>query len=241
MSSTSTASRSTSSAPPERGWGAKALIITLTWLVICALVIGWGWLLTHPLEKSIDPTDNDISRWFADERTSGLDPYADAGTFLGETIVGASAFFLVGLLVSLVKRSWVPLVFVAVLEAGLGLYYLVATTLITRDRPPVKILQSGLDPHASYPSGHTATALVFCVGTVLLIWTYFRSARWWFVWLLLLPVGTVLARLYMGAHHLTDVLTSVVYASVWVGVVAAVLLPWRADASSDVSSDVSSR
>src|SRR3954471_18306081 len=170
MSSTSTAPSRASSSPSELGWGAKALIIASTWVLICAVVVGWGWLLTHPLERSVNPSDNDIARWFADERTAGLNPYADAGTFLGETIVGASAFTLVGLLVSLVKRSWIPILFVAVLEVGLGLYYLVATTLIPRDPPPVKILQAGLDPHASFPSGHTATALVCCVGTLLLIW-----------------------------------------------------------------------
>jgi undecaprenyl-diphosphatase len=210
-------------------WLRTTGLIVLAWVLICGVLVGWGWLLTHPLEKSIDPTDNDISRWFADERSSGLDPLADAGTFLGETIVGASAFTVVGILVSLVKRSWIPILLVAILEAGIGAFYLVGTTLITRDRPPVKILQSGLDPHASFPSGHTATALIFCVGTHVLIWTYFRSARWWFVWLLLLPVGTVLARLYMGAHHLTDVLTSVVYASVWLAVVAALVLPRRTE------------
>ena len=36
-----------------------------------------------------------------------------------------------------------------------------------------------------------------------------------------------MSRLYLGAHHLTDALTSVVYASVWLVVVAAVLLPGR--------------
>ncbi len=231
MSSTTTTGRRGTTEPGKRGWAATAGLIVVAWILICGVLVGWGWLLTHPLEKSIDPTDNDVARWFADERTSGLNPYADAGTFLGETIVGASAFTVVGLLVSLVKRSWIPILLVAVLEAGLGAFYFVATTLITRDRPPVKILDAGLDPHASFPSGHTATALIFCVGTLVLIWTYFRSARWWFVWLLLLPVGTVLARLYMGAHHLTDVLTSVVYASVWLFVVAGALLP-RASTSS---------
>jgi undecaprenyl-diphosphatase len=227
--STSTADRRHETARRDRGWGATTMLVVLAWVLICAVMLGWGWLLTHPLEKSIDPTDNDIARWFAGERSADLNPYADAGTFLGETIVGASAFTVVGILVSLVKRSWIPILLVAVLEAGLGLFYLAGTTLITRDRPPVKILQSGLDPNASFPSGHTATALIFCVGTLVLIWTYFRSARWWFVWLLLPPVGTVLARLYMGAHHLTDVLTSVVYATVWLAVVAGLLLPRRSD------------
>ena len=229
MSTTTTEGRRRSSATPRRGWGATAVIVLVAWVLICGVLLGWGWLLTHPLEKGIDPTDDDIARWFAGERNGDLNEYADAGTFLGETMVGAGAFTVVGLLVSLVKRSWIPILLVAVLEAGIGAFYFVATNLITRDRPPVKILDAGLDPHASFPSGHTATALIFCVGTLVLIWTYFRKAGWWFVWLLLLPVGTVLARLYQGAHHLTDVLTSVVYASVWLFAVAGALLPRRTD------------
>ena len=229
MSSTTTTTRRDDARPGTdgHGWQRVAVVSVVAWVVICAAVVGWGWLLTHPLASSVNPTDNHIARWFAGERRASLNDYADLGTLLGETVIGASAFTVVGLVVSLVRRTWRPIILVAILEAGIGGFYLVATTLITRDRPPVKILDAGLDPHASFPSGHTATALVFCVGTLVLIWTYFRRARWWFTWLPLLPVGTVLARLYQGAHHLTDVLTSVVYASVWLAVVAAVLLPRR--------------
>jgi undecaprenyl-diphosphatase len=169
--------------------------------------------------------DNDVARWFASQREPGLTDAADAGTFVGETVVGASAFTVVGLLVSLVRRTWRPILLVAIVEAGLGLFYLAGTELIPRDRPPVKLLDSGLDPNASYPSGHVATALVCCAGTVLLVWTYFRAARWVSLVLLLVPVGTLVSRLYLGAHHLTDALTSVVYASVWLLVVARLLLP----------------
>jgi membrane-associated phospholipid phosphatase len=134
-------------------------------------------------------------------------------------------FTLVGLAVSLAKRSWRPIVLVAIVEAGLGGFYLFGTELIPRDRPPVKLLDAGLAPDASYPSGHVATALVCWAGAVVLIWTYFRAARWIALLLLLLPLGTLLSRLYLGAHHLTDALTSVVYASIWLLVVARVLLP----------------
>ena len=50
------------------GWKQVAVVSVVTWLVICALVVGWGWLLTHPLESAIDPTDDDVARWFADQR-----------------------------------------------------------------------------------------------------------------------------------------------------------------------------
>ena len=207
------------------GWMRVIGLAVLAWLVICALVVGWGWLLTHPLESSIDPMDDDVARWFADQRTADLTDAANAGTYLGETIVGASIFVLVGLIFSLVKRTWRPILFVALVEAGIGGIYFFGTELIPRDRPPVKLLDAGLVPDASYPSGHVATSLVCWAGTMILVWTYFRAARWVAVVLLVLPLLTLVSRLYLGAHHLTDALTSVVYGSVWLAVAAFLVLP----------------
>ena len=207
------------------GWMRVIGLAVLAWLVICALVVGWGWLLTHPLESSIDPMDDDVARWFADQRTADLTDVANFGTYLGETIIGASIFVVVGLIVSVLKRTWRPIIFVALVEAGIGGFYFFGTELIPRDRPPVKLLDAGLVPDASFPSGHVATSLVCWAGTMILVWTYFRAARWLAVLLLLLPLLTLVSRLYLGAHHLTDALTSVVYGAVWLAVVALLVLP----------------
>lgn len=227
MTSMTTAGRSTSAPTSERGWGARTAIVVVTWVVLCGLVLAWGWLLTHSLEKTIEPTDDDVSRWFADQRDPGLTDAADAGTFIGETVVGASVFAVICLLVAAIRRTWRPLILLAVVEAGLGGFYFFGTELIPRDRPPVKLLDAGLVPDASYPSGHVATALVCWAGTVLLVWTYFRAVRWVALLLLLLPLFTLLSRLYLGAHYLTDALTSLVYASIWLLVVAGQVLPRR--------------
>ena len=122
--------------------------------------------------------DDDVARWFADQRTADLTDVANAGTYLGETIVGASIFVVVGLIVSVLKRTWRPIIFVALVEAGIGGIYFFGTELIPRDRPPVKLLDAGLVPDASFPSGHVATSLVCWAGTMILVWTYFRAARW---------------------------------------------------------------
>ena len=55
--------RDRSSAGAEgSGWKRVAVVSVVTWLIVCALVLAWGWLLTHPLESAIDPTDDDVAR-----------------------------------------------------------------------------------------------------------------------------------------------------------------------------------
>jgi len=212
------------SARADRSWGRTAVLVVTAWLLIVAVVVAVGWLITHPFESSVGPPDNDLARWFADQRTSSLDGVADIGTLLGETVVSLLAAPLVAIAFAIWTRSIVPAIFVALATAGLGGIYFVASTVDPRPRPPVKILDPGLVPTHSFPSGHvgTATALYGCV--VVLTWTYARAARWWVTPLLALPVWVLLARLYQGAHHLTDVLTSLLYATAWLATLTVLVL-----------------
>jgi membrane-associated phospholipid phosphatase len=191
------------------------------------VVVGWGWVLTHPLAGQADPPENALARWFAGHRTSGLDAVADVGTFAGETPVGAVVVFGVGIGVALWRRTVRPLVFVGVGYGALGLVYAAATTLDPRRRPPVRILDPGLVPDHSFPSGHTATATAICGCVLALAAAYAPRAQRWLLVLVLLPPLTLLSRLYQGAHHLSDVLTALVYATVWLLISTRVLLPTR--------------
>jgi undecaprenyl-diphosphatase len=212
---------------------AAAAVVIVTWAVILGVVVGVGWLLTHQLRSSVEPWDDDVSRWFADQRTPTLTSVSDVGTFLGETRVGWALAALGAVAFSLWRRTWLPAVFMGLAAAGSGGFYFIATHVDPRQRPPVKILDPGLVPDHSFPSGHVATAVGAYGGLLLLAWVYSRAARPW-VWLLvLLPVLVLLARLYQGAHHLTDVATSVAYASAWLAVLARAVLahatPGRAE------------
>ncbi|MCW2797786.1 phosphatase PAP2 family protein [Nocardioides sp.] len=210
------------SAPRSRT--ATATLVVVAWVAVLGVVLVVGWLITHPLRSSVDPWDNDVSRWFAGQRTGSLNTPAEVGTFLGETVVGMSVALVAALGFSWWQRSFLPAIFFALLTAGIGGFYFVATHLESRRRPPVRILDPGLVPDASYPSGHVATATAAYGGIVVLAWVCAWSARRW-VWVLLaLPAFVLLARLYQGAHHLTDVLTSVVYTAVWMSVLARLLL-----------------
>lgn len=201
-----------------------AAAVAAGWVVILLAVLSFGWLLTHPWEASVDPWDDGVVRWFADHRTGELDSVAAAATFLGDIRVGIVLAAVVGLGLSVWRRSVRPVLLLTVAVAGeLGLY-LAGTHLVPRDRPPVRILDRGLTPDHSFPSGHVATAVVVYGGTALLLAAADPRLRRWTWVLLVLPVAVAVARLYQGAHHPTDVLTSLVLASAWLAAVSRVVL-----------------
>jgi undecaprenyl-diphosphatase len=206
--------------------GVTALV---AWALILGAVVGLGWLITRPWGRAVESFDDPISRWFAGERTPTLNTTAEVASFFGDTIVGLAVAAAAAIGFSLWQRGLRPAVFLALVAAGVGGVYLVATHVDPRQRPPVRILDPGLVPDHSFPSGHVGTATAVYGAIVVLCWVYARSSRRW-VWVLLaLPVLVLLARLYQGAHHLTDVLTSVLYTSVWVLVLARLLLAGVAD------------
>ena len=218
-------------APPTgRPLGRTVVLLLVGVVVVCAAVVGVGWLITHPFQHGLSG-ENDVNRWFADQRNGSLTDVADGGTLVGETITGLIALALIGVGFALWKRSWWPLVFVGALDAGLGLFYLAGTSLDPRQRPPVHILQSGLVPDASFPSGHTGTATAIGGSLAALLWAYTRTAGWVLVLLVVVPAYTMVARLYVGAHHVTDVLTAFVAAALWLLVCTRLLLPQRQDSA----------
>ena len=206
--------------------GRDAARTLATWWVLLLLgVLAVGWVITHPLESTVDPWDDSVERWIAERRTPALDTAAALGSHLADTIVGVALAAVIAVVAWRKQGSRRPLAYYGVLVVGTLALYLVVTYFITRDRPPVEILDPGLVPDHSFPSGHVATSIVVYVATAVFLARTVRGARRW-VWpLYLVPLVVIPSRLYQGAHHPTDVLTSVVFASVWVVVVARVLLP----------------
>ena len=201
-----------------------ALTLATAWVLLTLALLAVGWILTHPLESTVDPWDDSVELWLEDRRTPALDLAAAIGSHLADTIVGVALAAVIALVAWRTQHTRRPLVYYGVLVGGTLALYLVVTHLITRDRPPVEILDPGLVPDHSYPSGHVATAIVVYAATaVYLAATVPRARRW--VWpLFLVPLVVMPSRLYQGAHHPTDVLTSLVFATVWVTVVARVVL-----------------
>jgi len=202
-----------------------AVVLLSGWVLLVAVVVAVGLALTGPLEKFLDPGDNGLERRLSADRSGALTHVADAVTLLGETVtvLVLGAVLLVG--TWLWKHQIRPVVFVAAALLGEIAAYLVTVSLVSRDRPPVRILDPGLDPTHSYPSGHVAASVALYGALAVLIWRTDRNGwRWFCALLVAVPLLVGLARLYLGAHHLSDVITSLVFMSVWLAFAAAVLL-----------------
>ena len=201
------------------------LLVVAAYAVLALVVVGWGWLLTHSLQGSIEEPDDDVSRWFADQRTSWLDPVAQAGTLLGETVVGLAVGAVVAVVAGLALRAVWPALLLLAADAGNGGIYWLGTHAAPRDRPPVRILDAGLVPDHSFPSGHVGTAVAVYGGAAVLLALWLRSrgpaagpGRIAVVLLACLPLFVAVSRLYQGAHHLTDVGTTLIYGTIWLTV-----------------------
>ncbi len=100
--------------------------------------------------------------------------------------------------------------------------------LVHRARPPITTVHALVveTKPDSYPSGHTAfaAALVFAVVATLVLLGRPTRTVWWVG----VPFVVIVAasRLYLGAHYLTDVIASVIFAGGTVLIVLAVLGPW---------------
>ena len=208
----------------------STLRLVAAYAVIAAVVVGWGWLLTHSLQGAIEGPDDDVSRWFAGQRTSSLDPVAQFGTLLGETPVALGVGVVVAIIAGLALRSLAAAALTLLADAGDGGIYWLGTHADPRDRPPVRLLDSGLVPDHSFPSGHVGSAVAVYGGAALLIALWLRRrnraagpVRIVVVLLACVPLFVAVSRLYEGAHHLTDVGTALVYGTVWLLVCAAAL------------------
>jgi membrane-associated phospholipid phosphatase len=204
-----------------------ALIVAIVgWVVVAAAIIGLGLLLVHVLlHGGFGTWDEDVVRSLAGDRTGPLTDASWVGSGLAETLtVVAVGLGLTGFL--LVKRAW-PAAALVVLSLVLEItMYFAVTTAVHRQRPFVVQLERRRQG-ASFPSGHTAAAVVlyFLIAVVVTMYVTNALTRR-IVWTaaVLVPVIVACSRIYRGMHHPTDAAAG---ALMGVGCVVVALLAVR--------------
>jgi undecaprenyl-diphosphatase len=189
-------------------------------VVLFGVLAGLGLLITGPfsaVDKAEDRTVAALSR----DRTDFWDPISWVFSRLGNTEIVIGVCLIAVALIWWRTREWrwsvVPLISIS-LQATIFLFL---TLAVGRARPPANPMDTS-PPTTSYPSGHTgaSTALYFS----LLLMAAARIERPWLRRLLMTLCGVIpflvgMARLYRGAHHISDVVAGLVN-----GVVCAVLV-----------------
>lgn len=199
------------------------------WLVLVALWIGVGMLLTGPFaDGAVVRTDERVANWMVDQRTSTLNSLTVWGSYLAETITKVVVTALVAVLFLWLWRRWLePLVVTIslIIEASA---FIVVTWVVGRDRPDVPRLD-GSPVGSSFPSGHTAAAAAYAAIAVVIFW-HTRN-RWVRIVVVaitaLIPVIVALSRMYRGMHFLSDTVAGAIlgFASVALTVVVLTRSP----------------
>jgi membrane-associated phospholipid phosphatase len=194
---------------------AGGVIVLVGYLVTAALAMGLGLLITKVLVGgTVSRWDHTGNQWFVSQRTPQLNSWTNVGSELGATftIIGIAALACIILAIGRHRRELGFIVTSLIIEASVSF---TTSTLITRTRPDVPRLDAA-QPTGSFPSGHTAAAIVLYVSLALVITSLVRSTSVRaLAWLLaiVLPLYVGSSRLYQGMHHPTDIIGSVLIAA----------------------------
>jgi len=164
-------------------------------------------LLEVVLDGDVRRADEGVNRWFADGRTPTWTAVSWVGSHLAETATVVAAIALITLAL-LVRGHVPPAVFLVTAIVVEALTYLVTVQFVDRHRPAVQRLEA-LGPGASYPSGHTAAAVVLYGGVAMLAVVLGARPgvrRALLALAIVAPLAVAIARVYRGMHHPLDVL-----------------------------------
>jgi membrane-associated phospholipid phosphatase len=206
---------------------AGGAVVIAGYVVMAAVAIGLGLIITKWLAGGpVGTWEDSVNRWFVVQRTTTLNSVSSVGSDLGATLTVIGIAIVAGIILS-IGRHWRELGFLVAaltLESSVSL---TSSIVVNRARPDVPRLDAA-PPTASFPSGHTAAAIVLFVSLAIVITSHVRSATVRvLVWLVAvaIPIYVGTSRLYRGMHHPTDEVGSAVIAA---GALLFALLACRA-------------
>ena len=212
----------------HRGWPLRwadgGLLVGL-YVLLTAVGVTVGLLITHPFKDSgLTRVDRSIAEWFANNRTGTLNTLTTVGSQLSDTMTKIPVTALVCVAMAIVWRRWREPLLVALTLIVEAAAFITITLIVSRPRPDVPRLESS-PVDSSFPSGHTAAAVVYAAIVVVIFWhtrsRWIRALSVAVVTLITLAVG--LSRMYRGMHFLSDVVFGALLGGVTVIAVTAIL------------------
>jgi membrane-associated phospholipid phosphatase len=199
--------------------GVPSALYLLGWaLALAVVLVALGWLLAKVVhDDGIGRADSSLSRWLENRRSDQLNDVTAVTSEAGGTLTITILAVLTISYAAWAWRRWREPMLVAVAVVGEVGIFLLVTMLVDRERPPVEHLDEA-PPTSSFPSGHTAAAIVLYGALAVLASERARSAlvRGLFLTLaVVVPLVVAACRMYRGMHYVTDVLGGMLLGTLW--------------------------
>ena len=196
----------------------SALYLAGVAVLLLLVMVGLGLLLAKVASHdAVGRADTWVSRWLAARRSRDLNDVTHWTTDLAETLTITVLAVVTAAVSALAWRRWREPLLVAVAVAGEVGVFLLVTLLVDRPRPPVGHLDQA-PPTSSFPSGHTAAAIVMYGTLAVLAHQHARSVlvRGLFTVLaVVVPLVVAASRVYRGMHFTSDILGGALLGVTW--------------------------
>ena len=208
-------------------WSLANLALVITVLVGGSLVLGATVLAAEVYEEVVDSEglaslDQPVLDAAVESRTPVAERLVTHFTDLGGTVGMPVIALVVVLVLAVRRRSWLPVLLMAVAAAGSVLVTVLGKDLAGRARPPVGLAVPPLESSPSFPSGHTLNATVVLGVSAYLVMlgrTHLRSRVLVGSVVVVFVLAMGLSRVWLGHHWLTDVVAGWLVGLAWLGVV----------------------
>jgi len=212
----------------------RALVLVLVWAALTGLLIAVGVGVVH--SSSVNAFDRRVTSVVVAHRTPALNAVMKAVTWLGSWVALLATGLLLVFLAFRRRLPTVAVVIAVIAWAGENGGVTLAKYVVERDRPPQDLRLVSAQGW-SWPSGHTAVALVvFTTLALVVVAMAPRSGYRTLAWVLaaLAVVAVAFSRVELAVHWTTDVIASMVFVGVWLVVLLALfasdICPKRFDA-----------